>query len=403
MSKSPAASSKGSRWWWVAWLILGIAFAVQAVRMRVAEAAVADGQASTAALVRPQNAEALALLADRQLTAGDAATAANTSVEALARAPMLVPGVRTLAVARQELGDTAGAEAAWQVASAMGWRDRKTQLWALLRALSNGEAEVFVMRADALMRTERDDPRMLSLIRQALIEPQIRRSFIQRITADPQWRLRLFTLPGRIGENELDATIQTLMDLGETAKPPQRSEVRDSILALIAAGRNADAVALDREFVARPRDPGSLIDDGGFERLPDYREEATPFDWTIVRAASLDRSGGRRSMLVLLDGRRRPLVRRFVALTPGRYQISYSIDGNPEAGSSIGFRIFCATGAAELASSPRSPLPGEGSQKRSFDFTVPGNCPLVRLDLTTIGNSDSAEALIDDVVLRPSA
>ena len=400
MTKAPRTWRSRPLWWWALWLAVAIAMVVQVLRIRIAEAAVDAGDGATAVAVRPQNGWGQALLAEEQLADKNVAAAVSSSRQALDRTPLAAVAVRSLARSLDSV-TPAGGERAWQVASTMGWRDPPTQLWALLRALSNGQADIFVMRADALMRTETDDARMIPVIRQALIQPQIRQAFLQRIALDPQWRKRLFVADRPLAGRELEGTLLALRDLGRTSARPRRAELRDTIGGLIAEGRFSEALALDREFVKRTQDQGSLIDDGGFELRNDYRKDVTPFDWTIVKSAILDQSGGRKSMLLTRDERRSPRVRRFIALPAGQYRISYLMNGEPDSAKSLGVRIRCAGARNDLAMSPREPLAGRGWEKRAFPFAVPSGCPLTLVELTVLPGATNAEAQFDDFEIAP--
>lgn len=385
-------------WWWSLWLLLGLALGVQALRMRMGQAAVDSLAGARAVQVRPQNGWGQALFADEQFGHKQVRGAVESSRRALRRTPLAVIAVRTIARAL-DMQRPAGGDYAWQIASTMGWRDSPTQLWALLRALSNGETEIFVMRADALMRTQPDDPKMISAIRQSLVEPSIRKALLQRIALDPEWRSRLFTSDHPLTGRELQGTLLALRGLAATKAPPQPRELHDSIIGLIAEDRFAEAAALDREFVPRTRDPGSLIGDGGFARK-DYRTGVTPFDWTLLKNASLEQSGGQSSMLLARTTHRVPVVRRLVALAPGHYQLNYSVKGEADSPASIGITVGCIRSKQDLAASPRAPLPGPGWHQRSFDFTIPDTCGLVVLNLRGLQGGSETEAQFDNISIR---
>lgn len=395
MSSAAPAPRPRPLWWWALWLLLGAAMGMQALRMRIAEAAVNADAGARVVAIRPQNGWGQALLAERQFSKGDMAAATETSRRALDRTPLAVIAVRTLARVLDNKAN-AGGERAWQVASMMGWRDSPTQAWALLRALSNGEADVFVMRADALLRTGSDDPRMMSVIRQALTEPQIREAFLKRIALDPQWRSKLFEVDHPLTGRELEGSVLALKGLALTSAPPRREEIRNAIDGLIAGRRYHDALMLDRQLVRRSPDRDSLIDDGGFEQRSDYREKVTPFDWTMVNGAVIDQSEGRKSVLLIHDGRRAPLVRRLVALSPGAYRLSYMMKGQQASSGALGVRVRCAGNPDLLATSSRAPLTGDKWERRSVDFTVPGSCRLVVVELTALPGGQHTEAQFDD-------
>jgi hypothetical protein len=407
MVTGPATSPpKRGRLWWVAWLVAGALMGAQAIRMGVAESAVRNGNGARAALIRPQNGWGVAQLAEQKFARGDARGALATSRAALRQTPLTVVAVRTQAQALDKLGGPGGGERAWQAASMMGWRDKPTQLWAVLRALSNGDAEVFAIRADALLRVRDRDRQITPVIRQSLVEPQIRRAFIRRLQSNPLWRERFFVGRQLMAGRELEGSLLALRDLGRTSRKPTRYELRDTIRGLVAAGRYDDAVGLDRQFVRRASDPGSLIDDGGFElRDVDYRVTATPFDWNIVAGgAALDRSQGRRSMALTFDGNRsfRP-VDRYVPLAPGKYRLDYIVKGESEAGTFLGVRVYCARSKAEIGRAPALPLEGISWQKRQLDFAVPADCGLVRVTIGPFDGARPSEALFDDVTIRPAA
>jgi len=174
----------------VALLLIGTIVGWQSIRMGLGQADVRAGNGPAAAAVRPENGWGLALLAERQFDQGRTAEALETSRAAIRRTPFAVVAVRTLAKAEGKLHGPAAGEPAWQAASLLGWRDKQVQVWAAFRALSNGQAEIFAMRADALLRIGDPDELMTRFIRQAVVQPEIRRAFLARLATNPPWRTR---------------------------------------------------------------------------------------------------------------------------------------------------------------------------------------------------------------------
>jgi hypothetical protein len=397
---SPRGRRSFARSIWTVLLLIGLLLGVQSVRMGLAQAAVRANDGPLAAAVRPQNGWGLALLAERQLEQGRAVQAAQTARSAIDRTPLAVVALRTLARAEEKLHGPGGGERAWQAASLLGWRDKQVQVWAALRALSNGQADIFAMRADALLRTGDPDELMTRFVRQAVVQPKIRQAFIVRLVADPPWRTRFFQAEKPPTGQALDGVVAVLEDLGQTDSPPTRQELRDAILGLIAAGRDDEAVALDRRFVRRSPDPGSLLDDGGFElEDSDYQARATPFDWAIdPRSAAVDRSGGQGRIAISATGSPDPALERFVALPTGRYRLQFAVSGPPDTGPSLRFAAECTGSGGVVGSSPQESLASENWQARAFDFDVPAGCGLVKLTLKR-ARPGSSDALIDEVRL----
>ena len=400
------AATVARRWgalWWILWGLLGIAIAVQVVRMRVAESAVRERNAQLAVDVRPQNGWGRALLAQRLLDGGNAEAARRESLAALEQTPLAVIAIRTLAQAQDRLGGPGAGEAAWQAASLMGWRDKPTQLWGVLRAMSNGQADIMAMRADALLRAGDRDGTMSVLLRQLMREPEVRAGFVERLALNPSWREHFLTAPiGRQSE-DLDGLVATLRDLNRTRSPPSPSEIRVAVEGLIARGRFQEAAAL-HAMTARDAARDELLGDGTFDRSDMfYRKDGSPFDWTIrqvsTASANLDESEGR-SMTVSTNGRApETALHRYVRLDPGAYRLSYSVRGETNAPAALGVRLSCAPRPEPIAESSRAPLAPGGWQERHVEFRIGADCPILAIGLGGFANG-AGEAQFDNFRLR---
>jgi len=194
--------------------------------------------------------------------------------------------------------------------------------------------------------------------------------------------------------------VAVLNDLRAEQTPPDRQELRDAIMGLIDARRYDEAAALDRRYIRRIPDPGSLLDDGGFDlEHSDYEYHATPFDWTIdPRGAAVEEAGGQRYIIILPAVSPDPPLRRFVALQPANYRLEFGISGEADGGQAPRLSVNCAASGAVLGKSADAPLPGGQRQVRALEFNVPADCGLVLLTFrrTQLGTS---VALIDDVRL----
>jgi hypothetical protein len=400
MAASPGMSSR--KLWPITLLIVGLLLGLQTIRLRLAEKAVRDGNGAVAFSIRPQNGWGAALHAEDMLAAGDVPVAQRTSIAALDSTPYAVIAVRTLARTRERVSGPRAAEPAWQLASALGWRDKPTQFWAVLRALANAEAGIFAMRADALLRSPGDNRTTTSLVRRALTVPAVRQAFIDRLAQRPPWRPPFFDVDQPLQGKELDGTAIALLGLAGTSAEPSRRELADTIAGLISERRYQEALRLDRTFVRRRPDPGSLIDDGGFElENTDYLRGVTPFDWVLSEGtAALDRSHGRRSMSLTSEGSRGfPAVTRYVPIGPGSYTLRYQIQGDRAAPAYLGISVICASSGALLGSSGPAPLQTSGWESRSFQFTVPADCGLAKITLNAAKSDPSVDALMDDIVI----
>jgi hypothetical protein len=305
-----------------------------------------------------------------------------------------------LAKAEGKLYGPAAGEPAWQAASLLGWRDKQVQVWAAFRALSNGQAEIFATRADALLRTGDPDELMTRFIRQAVVQPEIRRAFLARLATNPPWRTRFFQAEAPPRGQALLGVVAVLNDLDAAQNPPSRQELRDAIMGLIDARRYKEAASLDRRFIRRIPDAGSLLDDGGFDlEHSDYEYQATPFDWTIdPRGATIEEAGGQRYIVILPAVSPDPALRRFVALSPARYRLEFSISGEADGAPAPQLSVICAGTGATIGTSANNPVIAGPRQARTLDFDVPIDCGLVLLAFRRVQPGLSV-ALIDDVRL----
>lgn len=389
-------------WQWLLWGLLGAALSVQVVRMRVAEGAVREGNGALASQIRPQNGWGRALNAERLFKQNNLRAASAESLAALRRTPLAVVAVRTLAQVRDKQSGPGAGETAWQAAAMMGWRDKPTQYWGVMRALANGEAAILAMRSDALLRTGDPGGRMAVLIRGLMREPEVRAAFVERLALGPAWRRHFLTYAlGRRGD-DLDGLVATLHELGRTRSPPSRFETRVAIDGLIARRRFAEAAALHRMVAGRA--PVLPLEDGTFERGDAfYRNGSTPFDWTIRltsnSTASLDESEGR-SMTVSTTGQRaQAAVRRYVLVEPGAYRLGYTMRGEPGSPGLVGVRVACAPGARPIAQSARDSLASRGWEARQIAFRASADCPLLSIELGGSGG-ESGEAQFDNFQLQ---
>ena len=381
-------------------VVIGLFIGLQTVRMRVSEAAVGDMQGALSVAARPQNGVGLALAAEAQLAAGNRAEGRRLAYDAVGRAPLTARGVRVLAMA-SPLGSREGV-AAWQVASAMGWRDASTQYWAMRQALFNREYEIAAVRADALMRIHRGSGHE-RFVRNAAANPRFRAQLLTRLRLRPAWRERFLSLASAKTASEVQAVVAMLQELAQGESKPTLREARSAIAVLIKLGDYGQAWQLYKTI--RGKLPvNSLIDDMGFDRTTEeYARDTTAFDWRIARArgatATVEQSD-RRMLLIDTDGERTYRAAfRHVPLAPGVYRLQYLIRGAAQSPEAVGIAVRCAGSRTRLGSSPSTPLGTRGLEQRQFTFRVVEECPLTIVAFETQAVGYPAQAEFDNVQL----
>lgn len=379
-ASAPAIAKR--RWPMIVAVIAGILLAAQVVRLYAAQAAVRSGNGELARNISPSHGEALALAAEQQLRSRNPAAATRLARSAIEHAPLTTSAVRVLAMAA---ADSPAAGQSWRVASAMGWRDDATQLWALQQALANGQFDVAAIRADALLRTNRTTrPQNWSVIRTAALEPRFRAALVERMMLDPDWRGRLLVLPPDPSDAEVAGTYEIVRALAETPKPPTRSEAKSTLAALIDRNQHRRAWQLfERLFL--PAGGGARLPKIDFDsRALETSSEATPFDWTLRRSddllVSFEQGDGVVRLVVGSSGNSAArAAQRLVALPPGSYRLAFQMRGDTDAPEALPISVYCVGSDQPLARSPVAPLNGTGLEPREFAFAVPGECPMLLL------------------------
>ncbi|MEO7786415.1 MAG: O-antigen ligase family protein [Sphingomicrobium sp.] len=385
-------------------VLVGLLLGAQILRLRLAEVAAGDADGALAAALHSHDGMANAYAAEALLAGGNAAAARTQAIAAIGQSPLSIVAVRTLAAANQKLGDWPAARAAWRAAASMGWRDGPTQYWAMRQALADGEGEIAGQRADAVLRLNEGDGPFASLVRPALADARLRAGLLPRLALAPMWRTHFFFPGDPLSDADLAGLLPTLLAMQSSVAPPTRHEMWQTTQTLLARGRYRDAIALDRPFAARRRaDPGSLIDDGGFDRPAQfYRDGSSPFDWHILgggnaNTADLDEAPPR-AMTISVKGLNDSVaLARWVELAPGRYALGFRMDGEPEAPSAIGITVAC--GMRRLGRSPTDNLAASGFQQRRLLFDVPLDCPVVMIGIGGFAAGTDADAAIDDIRL----
>ncbi len=145
--------------------LVALPLAAMIAQLFAVQSAVRSGQQSLALRLGPTDGRVLTIRAEQALRGGNAREAERLAAQAVDSQPMNVAAIRIAAMARDAQRKQSGS--AWRLASALGWRDAPTQLWAFRQALFENEPEIAALRADALLRTGRPPAEFVQLLRLA--------------------------------------------------------------------------------------------------------------------------------------------------------------------------------------------------------------------------------------------
>lgn len=402
LSEAPARpiSRRGPAWPTITGGVMGVIVGTLVLRIFAAEAAVRQDNGALALMLRPNSADALALAAEQHVRFRNTPTARRLAAASIQQAPLNSTAVRTLAMA----SPPAAALPYWRIASALGWRDGPTQLWALQQALLSREYEIAAVRADAFLRTRKSREEYLKLVRAISANPRFAAALAERLKLGPLWRERFFVLQPGASDEEHDGLYEVLRRLAAVGDPATRREAKHLLTSEVRR-ENYDRVMSLHGMLYGPRPTsGELLADGSFGRpIDEYRQSGTLFDWLLPSVqggtVTIDEETGR-SLFVETDGSaERMLLKRYVPLEGGKYQLSYAQRGEIDSPEAITVALRCANEKL-LGVSNSDPLQGPASERRTISFLVPSACPVVSISFEAKPVGRPISANFDDFSLR---
>jgi tetratricopeptide (TPR) repeat protein len=385
--------------WAIGWALLAIPVA----RDGLADVAMARHVPAQALALSPGNARALATLATALQLAGHQEQAVALARAALSREPMNVAALRTVGLAREALGDKAGADRAMMLAARLGWRDAALQLWLIKDYAQRGWVIDALRRADALARINKLPQITFPVLQAYLSDGQMRAALAAEMADRPFWRslffYHLLELPAeRMGD--VGQLVAALAKVGSPITPAERDIY---LTRLVQVGQSPAALA----YWAQDQRTQGIVNtgqpwDGGFERVPARGDQTAPFEWQLSPESASVASiapGARGQQLVLSLGHdfNGPLISQTVVLAPGRYAITARVAGDAAAGG-VHWSMHCVPSQDELPVDT-----GRNGGFPAATVAVPAGCPAQLLAIGAASGDDlgaSGQVTVDDVAIR---
>jgi len=321
---------------------------------------VAAGLAAQAGQV--QNPQLMAVFADKKypdtaakmaqflFSTKDYATASETAHAAVLGSPLNIRAVRVYGLALEREGERESAARVLRRAQTMGWRDTPVLVWGLQDAAVREDANRVVIIADALARRQVLPNITRTVFFGSLIEPQLRRPFINSLAARPSWRPTFFndlsaylTVPQSAGMEAV------LSGLRKTKAPPTPDETLKYVSRLADLGEYRRA----RSFWARAFDisPGQLADipfDGRFVRAGRRAAgtPAGPFEWqsnSDLGDEAVFTTDTKNAILTVEPGvpAGTTILSQTVLFAPGAHQMRTIIAQGTGVSAPVGWTIIC--------------------------------------------------------------
>lgn len=173
------------------------------------------------------------------------------------------------------------------------------------------------------------------------------------------------------------------------------------VRALVEAREFETASAL-AHVLGLNRDPAETLVNSSFSRIPRF----PPIDWDLLESGEIgvnvDRSNGGKLQLSSLPSSNGVVARQLVALSPGRYKMSWKVSGlNAAPGSELRFRLACIDSDLSGGQSLYSTLLGDGAGSKTVDVR-PSACRWfwTTIELNTMNVDSGVDVTIDQISLR---
>jgi hypothetical protein len=325
------------------------------------------------------------------LRAGEFARAAAVSRKILLRHPLDRSALRLLAMAEAGMGHEERAGEIAIAASFVSWRDPYIEGRMYDLTSSIGRLADAAQRADAISRTRGARAIGFRSLNLLLMRPGGAQAVADRLAIDPPWRDDYFQNVQSGLAAVPHQAVPLLVALSRTSAPATAAEIDRVLAMMVARGEAATAWAYWR--TRHGGSAASPIDDPDFQsaRAIQPGQPTPPFVWslpadTLVRLADRRDAAGRPALRIEMRGDRSVLfVSRRVVVTPGRYRLSYQVEGDAAQRERLHADVRCSDSMAIRLE------PEGGPNSTSSNFEIPQGCPLLRLGFT-IERGDSAAA-----------
>lgn len=288
------------------------------------------------------------------------------------------------------------ARQAFVVAGQLGWRDEMTQIYWLDQALQGGDYKVAAERLDALLRqtsTAENIDRFLPVV---AATPEGRSAIADRLKLSPYWAKDMVNYLGE------DLSLDQIMQRADLVQRTGKG-VWDCVAMERLAQKLINADKLDeaqKVWRSNCENDGSLIYDGGFERLDTLKATAA-FDWQLANRGDanveiVSNPTGQRSLALEVTATiTLPIARQLVVLPPGRYRLSWR---TPDTGAAQAraLRVSLACNR-DLGNSVEGVAVAGKRDAWSQEFTVDNECPA---RLLVFWLAPQAPIHLDDVTLK---
>jgi len=364
-----------------------------------------------------QAAPATGKAADSALSEQDRAQIRAQAEQALVEDPLNAQALRILGQLAVGAGDETRAAKLMRAAADRSLGESVAVYWMMQHSLKDKDYAQTVAYADTFLRKRPQFVQHAIPLLDAMAESGDKAAvdaLQKKLAQDPPWRQRFFAqLPGH--SKDARTPLNLLLSIKGTAAPPSAADLGPYLSFLVNNKLYELAYYTWLQFL--PADVLGRIgflDNGDFEDAP----SGLPFDWVITPGAGVsidiaerpDTADAHALLLELGPGRADfGGVSQLLLLTPGKYQLKGKIKGELRGKRGLQWSIDCAGGGPSLGEAPM--FVGLAPTWTDFDitFTVPEEgCRAQELRLALAARSASEQLVsgsvwYDDLQIKRAA
>ena len=294
----------------------------------------------------PWEGNALANKADMQLLSGQkipAKSIAATARTALRNSPLNAKAVRLLAVSAALEGDVDKTRKLVHASARLTRRDPLTQVFLIEEAVGQGDLKKAMFHYDLALRTSSIAPQILYPRLLKVIEHSDGRAALKPyLRSGEQWT-RDFICFAKDQSKDLTHVVDLMLETGGSPDPKLQPIQR---AALISALADRQQYAQIPRLLRPVPDAAAALTSVGLETLDQDRGLGSA-GWEVLDDAEAGASGrvdtkGVSMTIYANPGTSRPVARKLLFLTPGRYRFSFNLAPVERGeGRAIGWQLRC--------------------------------------------------------------
>ena len=312
--------------------------------------------------------------------------------------PLSARALRILGFVADDRGNAAQAHNLMELSSRVSRRELGTQLWKIEQAVRLNDVPEALRQYDMTLRgVQQSKDILFPVLLASLSDPEIRHHMAPYIRQDPPWLIEL--LNRAVSEERETASVAELLArAGGLPRTPAYKGIEASLISqLVAQHAPAKALAF---FESIPGADRHALDTGALSPSTANVLYA-PLTWASLNSPTINSVYGdpiRGLQIEVSPGAKGTVIRRAIAVTPGRYVLASTFTLNaPSKSQKFLWQIDCILPDAYKGLWNSGELEFRSNLRFQGVFAIPDGCPAQQVSLF-VANEDPEVDFVGDLV-----